>query len=160
MTLTSKFEKLYLLQIVFIPLICFGLSLLLLDVKIEYNKDADVILPIIILLTVGCLVLLNNLNSIYEITVAETFISKKYFLSGKKEIIPFETILSLKREHIDGGYNSEVGLISDGYYEYVFSLVNGKTLIVSPLCFNNYKELILSINQNRNIQSPSDSSDL
>lgn len=150
MTVTSKFENLYLLQIVFVPLICFGLVLLLLDAKIDYNKDSDVTLPIIILLTVGCLVLLNNLNSIYNIIVTEKFITKKKLLSGKKEIIPLESIISLTREHIEGGYSSELGKISDGYYEYVFSLVNDKKLVVSPLCFNNYKELIMAINQNRN----------
>jgi len=150
MTVTSKFENLFLLQVVFIPLICFGLGLLLLDEKIDYNKDSDVTLPIIILLMVGCLVLLNNLNSIYNIIVTEKFITKKKLLSGKKEIIPFESIVSLTREHIEGGYSSEVGKISDGYYEYVFSLVNDKKLIVSPLCFNNYTELIMAINHNRN----------
>lgn len=150
MTVTSKFENLYLLQIVFVPLICFGLVLLLLDAKIDYNKDSDVTLPIIILLTVGCLVLLNNLNSIYNIIVTEKFITKKKLLSGKKEIIPLESIISLTREHIEGGYSSEVGKISDGYYKYVFSLVNDKKLVVSPLCFNNYQELIMAINHNRN----------
>lgn len=154
MTVTSKFENLYLLRIVFIPLLCIGFVLLLLDVKIDYNKNIDIIFPIIILSLIACLVLLYNLNSIYKIIVDETTITKIYFLSGKKEIIPFESIISLTREHIEGGYSSEVGKISDGYYEYVFSLVNDKKLVVSPLCFNNYKELISNINQNRNIQSP------
>lgn len=150
MIVTSKFEKLYLLRIAFIPLICTALSILLVDIKIYYKKDADVIFPIIFLLTVGCLVLLYNLNSIYKIIVEETTITKIYFLLRKKEIISYASIKSLDKEFISGGNITEVGQISDGYYRYTFNLKNGKKLIISPLCFENFNQLIIVINHNRN----------
>jgi hypothetical protein len=46
MIVVSKFEKLYLLRNVIIPIICIGLSILFLDVKIYYKKNADVVFPI------------------------------------------------------------------------------------------------------------------
>jgi hypothetical protein len=148
MVVVSKFEKFYLLRNVLVPIICIGLSILLLDVKFNYKKDADVIFPIFFLLAFGSLVLLYNLDSIYKIIVDETTISKVYFLSRKTEIISYASIKSLDKEFIDGGSIANVGRISDGYHKYVFNLVNGKKLIVSPLCFNNYNQLIITINQN------------
>ncbi|MNQ54998.1 hypothetical protein D3C85_690790 [compost metagenome] len=145
----SKFEKLYLLRNVLIPIICIGLSILLLDVKLNYKKDADVIFPIIFLLTLGCLVLLYNLNSIYKIIVEETTIKKVYFLSRKTEFISYTSIKSLEKEFIDGGSIAKVGRISDGYNRYIFNLANGKKIIISPLCFENYNQLIIAINHNR-----------
>lgn len=69
--LVSKFEKLYLFRKVLMPIICIGLALLLLDVKIYYKKDADVTYPILFLLAVACISLLYNLNSIYKLVVEE-----------------------------------------------------------------------------------------
>jgi hypothetical protein len=138
------------LRIVLVPIICVGLSILLIDIKINYKKEADVIYPVFFILIIGCLVLLYNLNSIYKIIVEETTITKGYFLLRKRETISYAFIKSMDKEFISGGWISDVGQISDGYYRYVFQLVNGKELIVSPLCFKNYNELIIAINNNRN----------
>lgn len=148
MIAVSKFEKLYLLKNAFIPIICIGLSILLLDVKFYYKKDADIIFPVFFLLILGGIILLYNLNSIYRIIVEETTIKKTYFLSRKTEIISYAFIKSLDRKFIPGETSSEVGRISDGYHIYVFNLENGKNLIVSPLCFENYNQLIIAINHN------------
>ena len=149
MIVVSKFEKLYLLRIVFIPIICFGLSILLVDVKINYKKDVDVIGPVIFLLILGCSVLFYNLSLIYKIIVEETKIKKVYFLSRKTEIISYEFIKSFEKEFIDGMSSSEVGQISDGYSSYAFNLLDGNVIVISPLCFKNYEQLILAINDNR-----------
>ena len=148
--IVSKFEKLYLLRITLVPIICIGLSILLFDIKINYKKDADVNLPIIILLIFGCLVLFYNLNSIYKIIVEETKITKVYFLSRKTEIITYESIKSLDKEFIKGAEITEVGKISDGYNRYLLNTANGNNLIISPLYFKNYNQLIIAINRNRN----------
>lgn len=148
MIVASKFEKLYLLRKAFIPLICIGLSLLLLDIKIYYKKDIDIIFPVFFLLIVGFLVLLFNLNSIYKLIVEESIITKIYILSRNKESIPYTSIKSSNKEFIDGGYIFEVGQISDGYYKYVFNLEKNKELIVSPLYFKNYNQLVTAINFN------------
>gem|GEM_PF-6428550 len=47
MIVISKFEKLYLLRKAFLPIICISLSLLLLDVKLYYKKDANVMFPLL-----------------------------------------------------------------------------------------------------------------
>lgn len=146
MIVVSKFEKLYLLRNVFVPIICFGLSALLVDVKMYYKKDADVIFPVIFLLIVGVAVLFFNLNSIYKLIVDEKTITKIYVLSGKKESIPYTSIKSLDKEFIDGSYIYEVGQITPGYYEYKFSLGDDKELIISPSNFKNYNQLIAEIN--------------
>ncbi|WP_337968755.1 hypothetical protein [uncultured Flavobacterium sp.] len=146
MTVVSKFEKLYLLRIVFLPIICIGLSVLLVDVKINYKKDADVIFPISFLLILGCLVLFNNLKSLYKLIVEEKKITKIYFLSRKKEIIFYTSIKSLDKQFINGSYIYEVGKISSGYYRYVFNLENDKKLIISPLNLKNYRQLVAEIN--------------
>ncbi|MBF2093075.1 hypothetical protein [Flavobacterium psychrophilum] len=146
MKVVSKFEKLYLFRKVLIPIICFGLSLLLLDVKLYYKKDADVIFAIFFLSILGCLVLLYNLNSIYKLIVEETAITKIYLLSGKKESIAYTSIKSSDKEFVDGSYSPEIGQITSGYYRYVFNLEKKKTLIVSPSYFKNCNQLITAIN--------------
>ncbi|MCD0465071.1 hypothetical protein [Flavobacterium sp. ENC] len=146
MIVVSKFEKLYLLRKALIPIICIGLSLLLLDVKIYYKKDADVIFPVFFLLVLGCLVLLYNLNSIYKLILEEKKITKIYFLSRKTESIPYTSIKSLEKEFINGSYIFEVGQITPGYYSYTFNLEKDKKLIVSPLYFKNCNQLIREIN--------------
>lgn len=145
----SKFEKLYILRILLIPIICIGLSILLIAVKINYKKEADIIYPVFFLLIFGFLVLLYNLSSIYKIIVEERTITKIYFLTRKRENIPYTLIKSLEKEFISDGLISDVGQISDGYNRYVFHLLNGKKLIVSPLCFKNYNDIVIAINNNR-----------
>lgn len=149
MIIVSKFEKLYLLRNAFMPIICICLGLLLIDIKIYYKKDIDVIFPVFFLLIIGLLVLFYNFNSIYKLIVEETTITKIYFLSRKTEIIYYETIKSSNKEFIDGSYSPEVGQITSGYYRYVFNLEKNKELIVSPLYFKNYNQLIIAINQMR-----------
>lgn len=149
----SKFEKLYILRILLIPIICIGLSILLIDVKINYKKEADIIYPVFFLLIIGFLVLLYNLSSIYKIIVEERTITKIYFLTRKRENIPYTLIKSLEKEFMSDGLFSDVGQISDGYNRYVFHLLNGKELIVSPLCFKNYNDIVIAINNNRNEKS-------
>jgi energy-coupling factor transporter transmembrane protein EcfT len=146
MIVVSKFEKLYLLRNVFIPIICIGLSVLLVDVKIYYKKEADVFFPVIFLLILGCLVLFYNLSSIYKIIVEEKTITKIYFLSRKTEIISYMSIKSSEKEFVDGSYSTEVGQITPGYYRYVLNLEKNKKLIVSPLYFKNCNQLIAEIN--------------
>lgn len=150
MMIVSKFEKLYILRIVLIPIVCIGLSILLIDVKINYKNEADIIYTVFFLLILGFLVLFYNLNSIYKIIVEETAITKVCFLTRQREIISYAFIKSLDKEFISGGWISDVGQISDGYNRYVFQLVNGKKLILSPLCFKNCNELIIAISNNRN----------
>lgn len=149
MIVVSKFEKLYLLRNVLVSIICIGLSILLVDVKIYYKKDADVFFPIIFLLILGCLVLFYNLNSIYKIIVEENAITKIYFLTGTKESIDYTSIISLDKEFIKGSSVYQVGQITPGYYRYKFKLENGKELIISPLYFKNYNQLIAEINLRR-----------
>lgn len=146
MIVVSKFEKLYLLRNVFVPIICFGLSALLVDVKMYYKKDADVVFPVIFLLIVGVAVLFYNLNFIYKLIVEEKTITKIYFLSRKTESIPYSSIKSLDKEFIDGSYICEVGQITPGYYSYIVNLENDKKLIISPLYFKNCNQLIAKIN--------------
>ncbi|SHM42790.1 hypothetical protein [Flavobacterium chilense] len=146
MIVVSKFEKLYLLRNVFIPIICIGLGVLLVDVKVYYKKDADVFFPVIFLLILGCLVLFYNLNSIYKLIAEEKTITKIYFLSRKTESIPYTSIKSLDKEFIDGSYICEVGQITPGYYSYILNLEKDKKLIVSPLYFKNCNQLITEIN--------------
>lgn len=148
MTVVSKFEKLYLLRNAFMPIICIGLGLLLIDIKIYYKKDADVTFVVFFLLILGCLILLYNFNSIYKLIVEETTITKVYFLSRKTEIIYYTSIKSSNKEFIDGSYSPEVGKISSGYYRYVFNLEKNKELIVSPLYFKNYNQIVTEINNN------------
>ena len=148
MIVVSKFEKLYLLRKALIPIICIGLNFLLLDIKIYYKKDIDVIFPIFIILILGCFILLYNLNSIYKIIVEETTITKIYFLLRKSESISYISIKSSDKEFINGSYIFEVGQITPGYYRYVFNLEKNKKLIVSPLYFKNYNQLITAINLN------------
>ncbi|OXA76472.1 hypothetical protein SAMN05444397_1137 [Flavobacterium aquidurense] len=145
MIVVSKFEKLYLLRNAIIPIICIGLSGLLLDVKIYYKKDADVYFPIFFLLILGCLVLFYNLNSIYTLVVEEKTITKIFFLSRKTERISYASIKSSNKEFINGSYSSEVGQITPGYYRHIFNLENGEKLIVSPLYFKNYNQLVTEI---------------
>ncbi|WP_163411589.1 hypothetical protein [Flavobacterium ajazii] len=146
MIVVSKFEKLYLLRNIFFPIICIGLSILLIDVKMYYKKDADVTFPVTFLLIVGCLVLFYNLNSIYKLILEEKTIIKIYVLSRRKESIPYTSIKSLDKEFIDGSHIYEVGQITPGYYDYKFSLEDDKELIISPSNFKNYKQLITEIN--------------
>jgi hypothetical protein len=146
MMVISKFEKLYLLRKAFIPIICIGLSFLLLDVKYYYKKDADVMFPVFFLLIFGCLVLVYNLNSIYKIILEEKTITRINFLSRKRENISYTSIKSSNKEFVDGSYMYEVGQITSGYYRYVYTLANEKKMIISPLYFENYNQIVKEIN--------------
>lgn len=148
--IVSKFEKLYILRIFILPIIYIGLSILLIDIKMNYKKDLNIKYVTIFLLILAFFVLLYNLNSIYKIVVENTKVTKIYLLTQKKEIIPNNLIKSFNKEFIDGGWISDVGQISNGYNRYIFKLHNGKDLIISPLFFKNYNELIMAINNNMN----------
>jgi len=145
MIVISKFEKLYLLRKAFLSIICIGLSLLLLDVKYYYKKNADVMFPVFFLLIFGCLVLLYNLNSIYKLILEEKTIIRINFLSRKRESISYTSIKSSNKEFVNGSYIYEVGQITSGYYRYVYTLENDKKMIVSPLYFENYNQIVEEI---------------
>lgn len=148
MTVVSKFEKLYLFRKVLMPIICIGLAMLLLDVKIYYKKDVDVSNPIVFLLVLGCIVFFFNLNTIYKLIVEEKTITKINLLTRRIESISYQSIKSSEKEFIGGYYITEVGQFTPRYYRYVFHLENDKKLIVSPLYFENYNQLIATINEN------------
>ena len=149
MNLSSKFNPIYLIKIIFIPFICIGISLLLIDVKLNYNKDISVIVPVLVLLIIGVIILYYNLKRVYSIVLEEKHITKTYFISKKKEVIPYDLIKSLKTKRINPTYDEGVQ-VSDGYYDYEFELKNGTVLYVTPFYFDNYMELIKSINERRN----------
>lgn len=146
MIVISKFEKLYLLRKAFLPIICIGLSILLLDVKFYYKKDVDIISPVFFLLTFGCLVLFYNLNSIYKLILEEKTMTRINLLSGKKESISYTSIISSNKEFVEGSYMYQVGQITSGYYRHRYVLESNKQLIVSPLYFENYNQIIKEIN--------------
>lgn len=130
------------------PIICIGLAMLLLDVKIYYKKDADVSNPIVFLLILGCIVFFYNLNTIYKLIIEEKTITKINFLTRKIKSISYESIKSSEKEFVKGSYSTEVGQITPGYYRHVYNLENDRKLIVSPLYFKNYNQLITEINLN------------
>lgn len=150
MNLSSKFNPIYLIKIAFIPTLCIGISLLLIDVKMYYKKDIEVFYPVLFFIIIGLLVFYFNLKGVYRIILEENTITKTYFLSKRKEVITYDLIKSFNRERIEGQYSTKVGQISDGYYDFAFTLNNEKKLNVSPVYFDNYMELIKIINERRN----------
>jgi hypothetical protein len=149
MNLSSKFNSIYLIKLGFFPTLCIGISLLLIDVKLNYKKDIGVVIPVLVLVIMGIIILYYNLKRVFSIVLEEKHITKTYFLSKKKEVIPYELIKSLNSERIEPTY-SDAGRITDGYYDFEFELKDGTVLYVSPSYFDNYMELIKSINERRN----------
>ena len=149
MNLSSKFNAIYLIKLGFFPTLCIGFSLLLIDVKLNYNKDISVVVPVLVLVIIGAIILYYNLKRVFSIILEEKHITKTYFLSKKKEVIPYDLIKSLTTERIKPTY-SKGGRITDGYFDFDFILNDGKVLNVSPAYFDNYMELIKRINERRN----------
>ncbi|WP_432670920.1 hypothetical protein [Flavobacterium sp. SM2513] len=149
MNLSSKFNSFYLIKLGFFPTLCIGFSLLLIDVKLNYKKDISVVVPVLVLVIIGAIILYYNLKRVFSIVLEEKHITKTYFFSKKKEVIPYDLIKSLNTERIEPSY-SDAGQITDGYYDFSFTLKDGKELNVSPAYFDNYLELIKRINERRN----------
>lgn len=84
-----------------------------------------------------------GLFSIFSITITDKGIEKKALISGKKEFIPFTSIIGLAREKVR--MRTKSGALTDGYTVTILKLQNGKKIVISPDDFDNYKELILEI---------------
>jgi hypothetical protein len=92
--------------------------------------------------------LFYNLNTFYKIIVEEKSITKIFFLSKKKEIIPYSNIKSSSLNFVKG-VQTDAGIINPGYYKCIFILENEQKLILSPLYYENFNDLIRAINNNR-----------
>ncbi len=140
MKLVSKFENFYILRLLIIPVLFAGLSILLVTSKPNVA---------LFFLVLAFLVLTYNLATIFQIIVEEKEIIKISFLTRKKKVIPYSVIKS-SRLDFTRGVETDAGIINPGYYRCIFILENNEELIISPLHFENYNELIRVIGQNRN----------
>ena len=98
----------------------------------------------------GTVTLLLSMVGLYDfyktpkIVVSQNNIILEKLLTGKKTEINFNEIESISIEKIQS--NSDAGPISDGYYVNVIHFKNSRrSLIISPIVYNNYKELISEI---------------
>jgi len=146
MKLTSKFDDFYLLRLVILPILFTGLSIWLYNLN---RPNINSINGAYFFLILAFLILIYNLATIFQIEIEETEIIKVSFLTRKKKVIPYSTIKSSKLDYTSGG-ETDAGTINPGYYKCVFILENDEKLIISPVYFENYKELIRAISHNRN----------
>ena len=142
METTSKFRNLYIFKTVFgYAITLFAISICLklyLDVySPKRGRIALFFLVGIILITLIATIDLLRENKI--IIKKDKMIIFSYF-SIKKTMIKFSDIDSIERKRI---VQKSKGIqISDGYYESKIILNNGKSYVISPDRFANYKEMI------------------
>jgi len=148
MTVNSKFEDFYLIRPALLPFICFGSGFLFLYQT--WTTEKKFLTLALCLFAFGAILLYLNFKSVFRITVDKTKITKISFINGKTQFIPYSDIQESKLEHIQGMRN-KAGNITLGYYHCVFKLKNGEVLILSPLQFKNYKEIVKAISVNRSI---------
>lgn len=148
MTVNSEFEDFYLIKPALLPIICFGLSLLLLYQT--WSTEKNFVTLALCLFIFGLIIMYFNFRSVFKITIDETKITKTFFLNRKKKFIPYSDILESKLEYVQGLQN-ETGSITLGYYHCVFKLKNDEIFILSPLNFKNYREIVKAISVNRSI---------
>jgi|GEM_PF-877587 hypothetical protein len=89
-----------------------------------------------------------DLFEIFRLTVTETGIEKTLIISGRKQTIPFKSIISVKKQRIR--MRTKSGDLTDGYSVSVLKLENNKSLIISPDNFENYKDIMLAIRNKLN----------
>jgi len=81
-----------------------------------------------------------DLVEIFKLTITEVGIEKITIITGRKEFIPFEDIITIKRGKIK--IRNRRGDISDGFHFSTLVLKNNKSIIISPDHFSNYNILM------------------
>lgn len=87
-----------------------------------------------------------DLVEIFKLTITEVGIEKITIITGRKEFIPFEDIVTIKRGKIK--IRNRRGDISDGFHFSTLVLKNNKSIIISPDHFSNYNILMGNIREN------------
>ena len=147
MEISSNFRTLFLVRVNFVFVVVFIVcSYFVIDGFTESNFIKVIIS--IILLSISAYLQFLNLGKIFKIKVSAKGINKTYFFYDKHENIPFSSIKSVRLEKVDG-LSTDAGKISLGYYESVMTLDNDETLILSPDKYENYHEIMKSINHFR-----------
>ncbi|MFB9079616.1 hypothetical protein ACFFLS_06990 [Flavobacterium procerum] len=141
MKLRSKFRTLYLIRIniIFVLFSFIALSM--------FNNDYgiyEIIIVRFLLLTFGVICQLFFLSSVNTIIVLENGLSINSIILKKTEFYLFSSITEIQNYHVQGSYG-KTGQITSGYFESELFFNDGKTLKISPDCFENYGELITFI---------------
>ena len=148
MELISEFRALFILRkisgFLFLLIIC-GF---LMNYGFELN-EWKIILISLITLIISLIVLKNDIRKIYKIKVVKNGILKILVFQNKEELILFTDIKEVRLEKVDG-MSSDAGEITLGYFESILILNTNEKILISPDYFENYEEIMKTINLNRN----------
>lgn len=81
-----------------------------------------------------------DLFEIFKLTITDEGLEKITIITGKKEFIPFEDIINIKRGKIK--IRNRRGDLSNGFHFSTLVLRNNKSIIISPDHFSNYNILM------------------
>ena len=147
MQIESKFRKLFWVRIAIGFLVLVATSYLCL---ISISKYSQLIRnPVFIgtFIFISFLIYASlDLFKIFKLIVTDQGIEKILLISGKKQFIPFTSIIGIKKEKIR--MRTKSGALTDGYTVSIVKLENNKTLVISPDNFDNYNDIMLAIKNN------------
>lgn len=110
----------------------------------ELRKNPVFIVSSVFLLLFVCAGL--DLFKIFKLIVTDEGIEKVVLISGRKEHIPFTSIIDIEKRKIT--MQGKSGPLTDGYSISILQLINDKTLVISPDVFQNSSDIILAIRSN------------
>ena len=149
MLIKSRFRGLFWVRmilgfIVFIAMLSFCVK----SIFIDFDKTQIPILIGAIVALLFIIYLSLDIFKIFSLKVTEREIEKTLLITKRKERIPYEIITDFKQERIKP--RNTRGQIANEYNVSVLKFGNGKSLIISPDNFENYKEIELAIKNNLN----------
>ncbi|MGE6355141.1 hypothetical protein ACQKCJ_14835 [Flavobacterium sp. NPDC079362] len=147
MQIKSKFRKLFWVRIAIAFLVFIATLYLFLNSISQYSqlrKNPVFIVSSVFLLLFLCAAW--DLFKVFKLIVTDQGIEKVLLISGRKQYIPFTSIIGLKKRKITK--QGKAGQLTDGYTISILELENNKTLVISPDVFENYNEIILVVKNN------------
>ncbi len=148
MTLESKFSSLYKARLAILTPLCLIISLVcIFNYFNDYFKleERRFMLVVGILTTLVVIVLIIDLLDLHSVSLDEEKITLKFLISRKRVHLFYKDIVSIESTHQK--YSRKSYHLTKGYFIREYHMDDGRILILSPDTYENYEDLIYTINQ-------------
>lgn len=145
MSVTSKFRTLYFAKYIFVYSIVFAIIIVLLFLVFT-DKEFTFLLPVALIVLAILISYSIGFLNLSRITLSEEGIVNEALFRKKKTFISYIQIEKISSERIRSRVKGG-GYINDGYTEARLNLKDGKVLIISQDCYENYADLIAALFQ-------------
>lgn len=102
-------------------------------------------LIIAVLTALPIIVIILDLFNLHNISLSEEKITLKFLISRKKVDIMYKDIISTESHHQK--YSGKSFNLTKGYFIREYHLADGRILMLSPDTFENYEDLVNTINK-------------